>query len=67
MDDDIRQRINRIYAAIGGIEEDDPNKLRATVIQTDKLMAVFQDFRGGFSDDAMDRLAKYLRLRLVRE
>jgi hypothetical protein len=51
MDDAIQQRISRIYAAIGSIEEDDPQKLKATVVQTAKIKAVFQDFRGGFSDD----------------
>jgi len=51
MDDAIQQRISRIYAAIGSIEEDDPQKLKATVVHTAKIKAVFQDFRGGFSDD----------------
>lgn len=51
MDDAILQRISRMYAAIGSIEEDDPTKMKATVIQTEKIKAVFQDFRGGFSDD----------------
>lgn len=53
MDDAILQRINRIYAGIGAIEEDDPNKLRATVIQTEKFMIMEQDFRGGLSDDEL--------------
>lgn len=57
MDDAILQRIRRIYAAIGSIEEDDPQKLKATVIQTDKIKAVFQDFRGGFSDDDLSNQA----------
>ena len=57
MDDAILQRISRIYAAIGSIEEDDPQKLKATVIQTDKIKAVFQDFRGGFSDDDLSNQA----------
>jgi hypothetical protein len=51
MDDSISERISRIYAAIGAIEEHDPNKLKATVIQTEKIKGVFQDFRGDFSDD----------------
>ena len=51
MDDVILLRINRIYAAIGEIEEDDPQKLKATVIQTDKIQAIFQDFRAGLGDD----------------
>jgi hypothetical protein len=50
MDDAIRERITRIYAAIGTIEITDPQKLKATVIQTEKINAVFQDFRGGLSD-----------------
>lgn len=53
MDDVILQRISRLYAAIGAIEEHDLNKLKATVIQTDKIRAVFQDFRAGFSDDEL--------------
>ena len=44
-------------AAIGSIEEDDSHKLKATVIQTDKIKAVFQDFRGGFSDDDLSNQA----------
>ena len=57
MEDTIRQRISRIYAAIGAIEEADPQKLKATVIQTEKISAVFQDFRGGFSDDELSNQA----------
>lgn len=57
MDDAIRERISRIYAAIGAIEEDDPNKLKAPVIQTDKIRGVFQDFRGGFSDEDLSNQA----------
>jgi hypothetical protein len=57
MDDAIRQRISRIYAAIGAIEESDPQELKATVIQTEKIKAVFQDFRGGYSDDDLSNQA----------
>jgi hypothetical protein len=57
MNDIILQRISRIYAAIGDIEEDDPNKLRATVIQTDKIKAVFQNFCSDFSDDDLSNYA----------
>jgi hypothetical protein len=53
----ICQRISRIYAAIGAIEEADPHKLNATVIQTGNVKAVFQDFRGGFSDDELSNQA----------
>jgi len=57
MDDTILQRISRIYAAIGATEEDDPNKLMATVVQTDKIKAIFQDFRGDLSDDDLSNFA----------
>ena len=57
MDDAILQRISRIYAAIGAIEEEDPNKLKGTVIQSDKIKAIFQDFRSGFSDDELSNQA----------
>lgn len=57
MDDVILQRINRIYAAFGEIEEDDPQKLKATVIQTDKIQAIFQDFRAGLGDDDLSNQA----------
>lgn len=53
MDDAIRLRISRIYAAVGAIEETDPQRLKATVIHTEKIYGVFQDFRGGFSDDEL--------------
>jgi hypothetical protein len=53
MDDTIQQRISRIYAAIGAIEEHDPRKLKATVIDSDKIKAVLQDFRGALSDDEL--------------
>ena len=53
MDDAILQRISRMYAAISTIKEDDPNRLKATVIRTDKINAIFQDFRGGFSHDEL--------------
>ena len=57
MHDAILQRIARIYSAIGSIEEVDPQKLKATVIQTNKIKAVFQDFRGCFSNDDLSNQA----------
>lgn len=60
MDDTILRRISRIYAAIGDTEEDDPNKLRATVFQTDKIKAIFQDFHGDLSDDDLSNYAHML-------
>lgn len=57
MSDDIIKRIGRIYAAIAAGEEADPKKLRATVVQTDKIKGVFQDFRGGLTDDDLSNYA----------
>ncbi len=57
MDNTIVQRINRIYAAIGAAEEDDPNKLKAAVIQTSKVKVVFQDFRGDLSNEDLSNYA----------
>ncbi|HUW20013.1 MAG TPA: hypothetical protein VMW16_11995 [Sedimentisphaerales bacterium] len=51
MDDAIVERIGRIYAAVGGLEEDDPAKLRANVIQTERIKGLLQDFRGDLTDD----------------
>ncbi len=57
MDDAILQRISRIYAAIGPIEKGDPGKPKATVIETERIKAVFQNFRGGFSNDELSNQA----------
>jgi len=53
MDDELLQRLGRIYAAIGTAEEMDPSKLKATVILTDTRIEVFQDFRGDVTDEEM--------------
>ncbi len=51
MDNAIVQRIRRIYKSIGNVEEYDLNKLKAKAIQNEKIKAIFQDFRGGLTDD----------------
>src|SRR5438552_493937 len=60
MNEDIAERVRRVYAAIGAIEERDPTKLKATVIQNEKITAVHQDFRGGQSDDQLVNFAHML-------
>jgi hypothetical protein len=55
--DDIMLRISRIYAAIDAIEECDPKKMVAKVIQNDVIIGVVQDFRGGLSDDQLSNQA----------
>jgi len=53
MNTELQQRIHRIYSAIEAVEETDPNKLKATVITTDKIKMVFQNFRDGLSDEKL--------------
>ena len=53
MDDAISERISRIYAAIGAVEEADLNKLKSTCIQTEKMKALLQDFSTGLSEDKL--------------
>lgn len=57
MDELILIRISRIYSAVCAIEEDDPKKIKATVVQTDKINFIYQDFRGGLSDDELSNQA----------
>jgi len=60
MNTELLQRIRRIYSSIGAVEETDPSKLKAAVIATDEITAVFQDFRGGLTDDKLSNLAHML-------
>jgi hypothetical protein len=53
MDDAIRQRMSRIYSAIGVTEEKDSKKLKATVIENVGFKAHVQDFRGCLSDEEL--------------
>ena len=57
MDPDLLQRIRRIYSAIRTAEESDPNKLKAIIISTDRIVGVHQDFRGGLSTDELSNIA----------
>ena len=57
MDEELLLRVRRIYAAVGSTEESDPTKLRAVVIVTDKIRAMFQDFRGGLNDEQLTNYA----------
>jgi hypothetical protein len=60
MADEIQERIHRIYAAIGAIEESNSENLRAEVFQCDNAVLVFQGFRGGQSDSALMNQATIL-------
>ena len=58
--EELLQRICRIQSSIEAVEKTDPNKLKAKVITTDKITAVFQDFRGGLTDAELSNLAHTL-------
>lgn len=60
MNTELLQRIHRIYSSIGTVEETDPNKLKAAVIATDEITAVFQDFRGGLTNAELSNRAHML-------
>jgi len=57
MGTEIELRIKRIYAAIGEAIEYDVSKMKADVIQTDKVTSVYQDFRGELSDEQLTNIA----------
>lgn len=57
MGTELELRIKRIYAAIGEAIEYDLSKMKADVIQNDKVTAVFQNFRGGLSDEQLTNIA----------
>jgi len=60
MDDELIQRIRRIYAAIGATEETDLGKLKATVVRTRNVVFVHQDFRGALDNEELSNLAHSL-------
>jgi hypothetical protein len=50
MADEIQQRIDRIYAAIGSVEMSHPNDLRPRVYHSEKGTLLIGDFRAGQTD-----------------
>jgi len=56
MDDQIIQRIRRMYAAVGETVETEMGQLPAFVITTDKINAVFQDFRGNKTPEQIENV-----------
>jgi hypothetical protein len=60
MDNEVIERIRRIYAAIGAVEETDLSKLKGTLVRTQSVLLVHQDFRGGLDDDQLSNLAHSL-------
>jgi hypothetical protein len=57
MDEELQNRIRRIYAAIRDISERDISKFQPHLSRSEKCVFVCQDFRGGLSDEQLSNLA----------
>jgi hypothetical protein len=57
---DIYRRLGRLYAALGETIESDLTKFPATVIKTPTSCAIYQDFRGGRTDEQIENLLQSL-------
>jgi hypothetical protein len=57
MDDALRTRLRRIYAAIDAVEEDDLSTFRSTVAVSPRQVVVSQDWSGGKSSEEVENLA----------
>lgn len=55
--DDLTHRIQRIYAAVGAIEENDLRKFKAQVINDGRRRGFYQDWRGGLSNEEISNIA----------
>lgn len=55
--DELIHRIKRIYASIDALQELDLAKLPAQVMQSDRLVAIFQDFKGNLSHEEIENAA----------
>jgi hypothetical protein len=55
--DDLVSRLRRIYAAIGEAGETDISKFSPTIFQNDRMLFLWQDFRGGLSHEQLLNLA----------
>ncbi len=50
-------RIRRIYASIDAMQEFNFQNLPATVVETDRIIGIFQDFKGGMSKEELENVA----------
>jgi len=57
MDEELQDRILRLYAAIGDTAEIDISKFQPRLGSSGKCVFVCQDFRGGLSDEQISNLA----------
>ena len=55
--DQLAFRLRRIHAAIGEAVETEISKFPATVAQNERMIFMFQDFRGGLSEEQLVNLA----------
>jgi hypothetical protein len=57
MDEELQNRVRRIYAAIGDAEEIDLSQFQPEIGISDNCVSVYQDFRGGLSDEQISNIA----------
>lgn len=57
MDEELQKRIRRIYAAIGDTVEVDISKFQPQFGSSEECIFVFQDFRGGLSEEQISNIA----------
>ena len=57
MSGDLRERVRRIYAALGETVEEDVSTLKPKVIRRETSIAFFQDFRGGLTKEQIVNVA----------
>lgn len=55
--DELMPRIKRIYSSIDALQELDLAKLPAQVMQSDRVVAIFQDFKGNLSQEEIENAA----------
>ncbi|MBZ5500113.1 MAG: hypothetical protein LAP85_27270 [Acidobacteriia bacterium] len=57
MDEDLETRVRRLYAAIGEVVIDDMSRFAPVVGQAPGWVFMYQDWRGGLSDEQLSNLA----------
>lgn len=58
MDDELFERLRRIYAAIDALSDFDLSKFKAEIRETETSRVIRQDFRGGLNQDELVNLAQ---------
>lgn len=54
MDEELKRRIRRIYAAVGATEETDLTQFKPVVLQSDSVVVMYQDWSGGKEEEEIE-------------